>query len=128
MTWYVWSNISSGKDKSGRPIQTVVGEEVTAGSLGLTDEQFSELIVAGAVRKERYPDILPGSTMAPAEFYKRQAMVAEGKADPSDMDEAQIERFKDGREIAEPKSEEFTGEVAGPSEQTSTSEPGRFGV
>ena len=29
-TWYVWSNISRGKDKSGRPIQTIVGEEVTA--------------------------------------------------------------------------------------------------
>jgi hypothetical protein len=99
MTWYVWSNIMAGKDKSGRPIQVIVGEEVTASALNLTDEQFDELIVAGAVRKARYPDILPGSTMSPAEFYKRQAMVAEGKVDPSVMDEAQVERFRDGRQM-----------------------------
>ena len=87
------------------------------------------MIESGAVRKERYPDIKPGSTMAPAEFYKRQAMVAEGKVDPSVMDEAQVERFRDGRQMVKIDDPSATKSEPVPTPQAPTEpEPERFGA
>lgn len=96
-TYYAWSNIQTGKDRAGRGILTRCGEEVTASSLGLTKEQFSELVSSHVVRIDPYPAIVEGSTLSPSEYYKRQLLLAEGNATPDILDEARIARVDDGQ-------------------------------
>ena len=85
MTWYTWSNITSSKDKAGRPLVIPVGTTVTPKILGVTREQFDGLIAVRAVRAEPYPDIAKGSTMSPAELLRRRIAVEEGRLEPEDL-------------------------------------------
>lgn len=96
MAWHTWSNISTGKDRAGRPIITPTGEEVTPGKLGLTLAQFDELIEAKAVRQEPYPHaIVRGSTLSPTEYMRRQIAVADGVSDASVLSDAEVVRIPD---------------------------------
>lgn len=110
---YAWTNIQTGKDKAGRGILTRCGEEVTASSLGLTKEQFSELVRAGAIRKEPYPPITEGSTLSPVEYNKRMILLAEGNATPDIMDEAHIVRVNDGQFSSQEETEHNASRVLG---------------
>jgi hypothetical protein len=49
-TFYAWSNIESSKGTVS------VGGVVTADKLGVSKEGFAELVEAGAVRTQKYPE------------------------------------------------------------------------
>ena len=70
-----WTQIRSGKD--GKRIVVQAGEEVSASKLGLSSEQFDELILAGAVRDKDFPlpDNYPYSIRT---YYNQQIQAAEG--------------------------------------------------
>lgn len=54
-TMYAWSPILHAKGRVN------VGEEVTAEKLGISDDEFNELIESGAVRSQKYPEDVRGS-------------------------------------------------------------------
>lgn len=70
-TYYAWSNFPIEKNEWGQTTKTIeVGEEVTAQKLGVSKEEWDELVESGAVSEEEYPDI-PAS-MSPAEYEQQQ--------------------------------------------------------
>src|SRR4051812_40837276 len=74
--YYAWSNFQT-TDQNGRTsITTRPGDEVTASKLGLTDEQFQELIDSASVRKQPFPDLPETFTGSPIEYLKQQAYAA----------------------------------------------------
>ena len=79
MAYYAWSEIKAG-DKSAKP-----GDTVSASDLGLSKEQFEELVEAGAVKEEKFPDPgdFPGS---PVEHAKKDLAIAAGHIEPDEVD------------------------------------------
>jgi hypothetical protein len=79
-TYYAWSEIQVGEgDEAETKVKKVkAGEEVSASSLGIPDEEFDAMVEAGAVKTEEYPDLPEGYTGSPAQFAQEQAE-AEGK-------------------------------------------------
>lgn len=71
MTYYAWTNFPVERNEWGQVTKTIeCGEEVTAQKLGVSKEEFEDLVEIGAVSEEEYPDI-PDS-VAPAEYEKQQ--------------------------------------------------------
>lgn len=101
-TYYAWSNFPVEKNEWGQVTKTIeVGEKVTASDLGVTDEEFEEMIETGVVSEEEYPDI-PDS-VSPAEYEKEQLArsavveelrmhVEEGQSIEEGLDEAAAKR------------------------------------
>lgn len=87
--YYAWGPISSGweKDKEGNRLKrrlTKAGTVVSASSLGLTDDQFEELVESRAVRTLPYPPLPDNWTGSPIDWYREQArLAAEAADDPS---------------------------------------------
>jgi hypothetical protein len=79
MAYYAWSPIRHGgspPDVPGAPVTSYEvidpGEEVDAGKLGISDEDFAELVEAGSVREEPYPEDVPDG-MSVREYQRKQA-------------------------------------------------------
>jgi hypothetical protein len=79
MAKYAWTDIKAG-EKSAK-----AGDSVTASGLGLSDEQFEQLVDAGSVRDEKYPDMgdFPGS---PVEYAKKQLAIQSGQVAEDETD------------------------------------------
>jgi hypothetical protein len=81
-TYYAWSTFQKARDEWGRVTERVMpGEEVSASSLGVTDEEFKDLVSIGAVRSTEYP-VPEGSTASPVEHLRAEAdRIASGSYD-----------------------------------------------
>ena len=78
-TYFAWTPILVGKkgettgDKTAIEAKTVkVGEQVSASSLGVSDDDFEEMVNSGAVREYEYPDLPKGYPDSPINFMKDQ--------------------------------------------------------
>ncbi len=66
-TYYAWSNFPVEHNEFGQPTKTIkAGEKISQSDLGISDEDWEELIALGAVREEEYPDV--GTMESPAEY------------------------------------------------------------
>lgn len=91
-TYYAWTRFQTERDGYGRPKNEIMpGEEVTAETLGITDEQFSQHIKSGAVRKAKYPVPSNRSGVSPAEHMKARAIAMAASADIEAFDEPEDE-------------------------------------
>lgn len=96
MSWYAWTAVTSSKDKANRPIKSArYGDEVTPESLGLKNNQFMELVNAGAIRAEMPPPLPSGSTLSPTDYFRRQAAVASGDAPASVLKDTEVVHVPD---------------------------------
>jgi hypothetical protein len=80
MAYYAWSEIKAG-EKSAK-----VGDTVSASSLGLTEEQFDELVESEAVREEKYPEGMEDFPGSPTELAKRDLAIASGQIEPEEAE------------------------------------------
>src|SRR4029077_4588950 len=70
---YAWSTLTASEaDDKGRRKTFHPGEEVSAGDLGIDDEDFDELLASGAVREQEYPLTDPTDPRSPVEFVRDQ--------------------------------------------------------
>lgn len=73
-TYYAWSEIQYGAevDKETKGILSIksipVGEQVDAGKLDLTEDQFQELVDSGAVRTMEFPEQLRAEDRSPIQM------------------------------------------------------------
>jgi hypothetical protein len=79
---YAWSPIKYGGEPSAVPNAQATdvkvaeyGEEVDAGKLGISDEDFQDLLDSGAVREEAPPEDVPAG-MSVRDFLRQQAQEA----------------------------------------------------
>jgi hypothetical protein len=73
---YAWSTLTAQEaDDKGRYKTFKPGDEVSAGDLGLDDDEFNELVAVGAVREDEYP-VPAGSDVSPVEFRREQLRAA----------------------------------------------------
>lgn len=99
-TYYAWSEIQVGEggEEAQKVKKVPAGEEVSASSLGIPDEEFDAMVEAGAVRTEEYPDLPEGYTGSPAQFAQEQAEAEGQKAEAelilNPIDEADQETAK----------------------------------
>lgn len=127
---YAWSNIQHGVDRDTtdptvitRYHTTKRGSVVTADKLGLSDEQFQELVDAGSVRSIPYPDMPDTWGGSPVEWYREQARLAADNALTEAM-ESQESAFaatqdvgaSSGQGTAETIAEPGSGGQIGPEE------------
>jgi hypothetical protein len=79
---FAWSEIR-GSDSEGKAVVVKPGDEVSAGDLNLNDEEFQELVDAGVVRDNDYPEDIP-EDQSPTEYYKAQlaALAESGELPP----------------------------------------------
>jgi hypothetical protein len=71
-TYYAWSNFPIERNEAGVTTKVIaVGDKVTQNDLGVSDDEWEQLVEVGAVRTDKYPDI--PDHMAPAEYEKAQA-------------------------------------------------------
>lgn len=88
-TYYAWTDImgASAGDADGKNKQLVkkvkAGDTVTASDLDLNDDQFAELVESGAVRITAFPDLPPGWTGSPVDFWRKQLKDAAAGIDDS---------------------------------------------
>ena len=65
--YYAWNTFTTEFDDHGIPQTKIVpGDEVTQDDLGVSDEEWDELIETGAVSEEEYPDV--PDHISPAEY------------------------------------------------------------
>jgi len=120
--YYAWSEIRNGgetevqNDSQGHTFTVVtkrnvfpVGSEVTAKSVGVTDEEWDEWVARGAVRNYPYPEEADDTT-SPAQVIIRKFMAGEGELDVNAMlalgliqPEAVNPPASEGKELAAPK-------------------------
>src|SRR6516165_2677040 len=83
-SYVAWTNFPTNQDEVTNVPQTVIktGDPISQSDLGVSDDDWQELIDTGAVRTEAYPDI--PDDVAPAEYYKEHP-----EEDPNLSDEAQ---------------------------------------
>lgn len=71
-TYYAWSTFRTKYDEYGNPQGTIKpGEAVSAGDLGVSDEEFQHLITIGSVRSMPYP-VPAGDERSPVELRRDQ--------------------------------------------------------
>lgn len=100
MAYYAWSPIKF-RNRSKEVDNASVGEEVSAGSLNISDEEFSQLIESRSVRNRPYPNIPPTFTGSPRDWELIQASKA--------LED--VEDNFDVEELIEASEEEATEEV-----------------
>jgi hypothetical protein len=72
---YAWSTFNTEVDEWGKAHGKIEpGDEVTAEKLGVTKEEFADLVEVGAVREQEYPDVAEGQS--PTEYYREQSAAA----------------------------------------------------
>jgi hypothetical protein len=71
-TTYAWSEIH-GTDKDGKAVKIMPGDKVTAADLGMSDEEFAELVENGSVREVKFPEDLP-SDQSPTDYAKQKLL------------------------------------------------------
>ena len=68
MTYYAWSNFVVERNEHNQPTKTIeCGGKITQSALGVSDGDWKDLIDAGAIREEPYPENLP-SHVSPLEM------------------------------------------------------------
>lgn len=77
-TMYAWSDIQYGAETAADGTVTKVlsvkaGDSVTKSKLGVSDEDWNELIAAGSVRPYKYPDMPDTFGGSPVDFLRQQA-------------------------------------------------------
>jgi hypothetical protein len=82
-TYYAWAPIlfDAERDDKGNILKQKsmkFGEEVSAGNLGLEEEQFQELVDSGAVRDYAPPEMPEGYSKSPRDFMMEQHNLTEG--------------------------------------------------
>lgn len=79
---YAWSNFKKKVNEWGQVEEWVrPGDSVSQSDLGVSDEEWQDLIDSGAVREQEYPEDLPPD-VSPAEYYA---------ANPAEAQEAEAE-------------------------------------
>jgi hypothetical protein len=68
---YAWINFVIERNEHGQPSATLKpGDEVTQQDLGVSDEDWQQLIEGGSVRPQPYPKI--PDNLSPAEHFRNQ--------------------------------------------------------
>jgi len=93
MAAYAWSPILAG-DKSAK-----FGDEVTASGLGVSKEDFEDLIASGAVRAKKPPKLPDDYQGSVVDFLREQIREAELAAGSS-IDDATLESMQAIGEVA----------------------------
>lgn len=78
-TMYAWSPIQGSK--GDKQFEVPAGEAVNADKLGLSKEQFQQLVDAGSVRPVKFPDLPEGYRDSPVNYLREQAIEAAGEGD-----------------------------------------------
>lgn len=68
--YYAWSNFNVDIVEGKAKTSVKPGDEVTAAKLKVSEEEFKEMIDAGSVRTQEYPDTGGDS---PVNYYYKQA-------------------------------------------------------
>lgn len=78
--FYAWSRfIGEREQDSGIVTKWIMeGDKVSQSDLGVSDEEWQDLVKSGAVREAEYP-VPKGSTDSPNDHYKRQMAIAAGE-------------------------------------------------
>ena len=69
MAHYAWSDIVHGEE--GETVE--YGDSVSQSDLGVSDEDWADLVESGAVREEEPPELPEGYSGSVADFEKEQA-------------------------------------------------------
>jgi hypothetical protein len=102
-SYYAWSNFPVERNEWGQPTKIIkVGDSVSASDLGVSKEEFEELIAVGAVSEEEYPDI-PAS-VSPAEYQRDQAAQQASMDDLQAQIDQQKEAYKQASQAPEPEN------------------------
>lgn len=78
-TYYAWTQIRYDADESGRPKVVNEGETVTASKIGVSKEEFEDMVERGVIRTDKYPDVEEGQS--PREYFIHKAKEMEGNAE-----------------------------------------------
>jgi hypothetical protein len=78
--FYAWSRFIAERDEESGIVRKWImeGDKVSAGDLGIDDEQFQELVDEGVVRATEWP-VPKGSSDSPNEHYKKELAKAAGQ-------------------------------------------------
>jgi hypothetical protein len=92
-TYYLWSPVNTEVNEWGRVTKTAkVGDEATAKSLNVSQDEFEELVKVGVVRTEPYPDI--PADMAPLEHFRAMG-AGGGEEDLSNAERKELQAFRE---------------------------------
>lgn len=120
-TYYAWSPIRYAAETNDQgniiAYSTLeVGKKADAKTLGISDEDFQDLVDGGSVSTEKYPDLPDGYTDSPKNFMFDELKLAEGhlpgsvlatSLDPGEMSK-HLSAQAEGREDA---SDNLEGKV-----------------
>lgn len=78
--FYAWSRLIAERDEESGLVRKWImeGDKVSAGDLGLDEDQWNELVESGAVRQTEYP-VPKGSMDSPNDHYKKLLAQAAGQ-------------------------------------------------
>jgi len=97
MGYYAWTNFPVERDEWGKTTKVIKpGDSVSQSDLGVSDEEWADLVEVNAVSEEEYPDIpdhqspaeyLRDKTAADAEAADARAYLAEYDAENPQVEE-----------------------------------------
>lgn len=94
-TYYAWSRFNAPVDENGKAGKRFEpGDTISAGDLGVDEEEWKILVKEGAVREQPYPKNI--GTSSPAEHFKKQLVKAgEGTLTADEYDELGLDNEQD---------------------------------
>lgn len=119
-TYYAWSPIRFGKlgEMNAAGVVKVdagtvkVGEEVSAGKLGVSEEEFQAYIDSGAVRPQEFPELPENFQDSPINHIRRavRTLQEEVSTPTGTVNERLLRRTLSGALVVEPEEGETTDE------------------
>ena len=107
---YAWTTFVTGRNDYGQVTETIKpGDSVTQEKLGVSEEEYQELLDVGAIREEAYPKDIPND-MSPVEYYTAQDVALE-RGELSDK-EAEAVMKRQAKQVEEAPNEETPVEEA----------------
>lgn len=90
---YAWSRFPVESDEWGKITRFIEpGDKISQSDLSVSDDDWAEIVAAGAVRDEPYPDI--PNNMSPAEYWRAHPDEAPDNAEPSPPPKLKVEEVK----------------------------------
>jgi len=105
MGHYAWTNFPVERDEWGKTTKMIKpGDSVSQSDLGVSDEEWEDLISVNAVSEDEYPDI--PDHMSPAEYLRDKAAAdaeaEDAKAYLAQYEEAEADKPADKPAAAKP--------------------------